>query len=316
MLQRYLSLRKKLLGLDELHPYDLYVPVIDLPDRKISFEEAKTMVLQGLAPLGGQYLQDMKNGMDSGWLDIPESQGKTGGAYSWGAYLSHPYVLLNHQDNINSVFTLAHEMGHAMHTYYTNKNQHFINAEYPIFLAEVASTVNESLLMQSLINNTPDNKEKSWLLNHYLEEFRGTIFRQVMFAEFEKITHEEIEKGGALTADLLCQKYRALNEKYFGSELVIDSDLDMEWARIPHFYRNFYVYQYATGFSAAESITRKITEESDPAIKHYLSFLSSGRSDYPLNLLKKAGVDLTDSSTIQDAFDLFNKILNQMEELI
>lgn len=316
LLHRYLSVRKKILWLDELHPYDLYVPIIDLPERKISYDEAKKMVIDGLTPLGTRYLTDMENGMNSGWIDVSESQGKTGGAYSWGAYNSHPYVLLNHQDNINSVFTLAHEMGHAMHTFYTNQAQHFINSEYPIFLAEVASTVNESLLMQNLLKVANNKLEKSWLLNHYLEEFRGTIFRQVMFAEFEKLTHEEIEQGGVLTADYLCQLYRGLNEKYFGSELVIDEELNIEWARIPHFYRNFYVYQYATGFSAAESLSRMILDEGIPAVGRYLKFLSSGRSDYPLNLLKEAGVDLTDPLTVQDAFDAFNNILKQMEELI
>ena len=316
LLQRYLAVRKHMLKVDELHPYDLYVPIVDLPERKIPYTEAKKIVLAGLKPLGEKYLADMDRGMESGWIDVMESQGKTGGAYSWGAYRTHPFVLLNHQDNINSVFTLAHEMGHSMHTYYTSKTQHFINSEYPIFLAEVASTVNETLLMQYMIGNTEDRKEKAWLLNHYLEEFRGTMFRQVMFAEFEKITHAEIEKGGALTADFLCASYMELNKKYFGSGLVLDSELEMEWARIPHFYRDFYVYQYATGFASAASISHQILNEAAPAVERYLEFLSSGRKDYPLVLLKKAGVDLSSPEPVQDAFYQFENILNQMEALL
>jgi len=316
LLHRYVRLRRKTLKLDELHMYDLYVPIVEQPTRHISYEEALETVKNGLAALGCCYVEDMTKAFSSGWIDVYENQGKTSGAYSWGTYLTHPYVLLNYQGTINDVFTLAHEMGHAMHSYYTNKTQPYIYSDYKIFVAEVASTVNESLLMDYLLSVTTDKKERAYLLNHYLEEFRGTLFRQTMFAEFEKITHEMIEKGEALNADGFCRIYRGLNEKYFGNEVVIDEDIDMEWARIPHFYRSFYVYKYATGISAAVSLSRQILGDGVPAIDRYLEFLKSGGSDYPLELLKKAGVDLTEPKPIEDALKTFEKVLNDLEEII
>ena len=250
------------------------------------------------------------------WIDVYENEGKTSGAYSWGAYLTHPYVLLNYQGTINDVFTLAHEMGHAMHSYYTNHTQPYIYSDYKIFVAEVASTVNESLLMHDLLQKTVKKEEKAYLLNHYLEEFRGTMFRQVMFAEFEKIVHQKVESGESLTTKDLCSIYRGLNAKYFGDEVLLDEHIEMEWARIPHFYNSFYVYKYATGFSSAVSITAQILKEGAPAVERYLNFLKSGSSDYPLELLKKAGVDLTTPKPVQDALNVFGKTLDELEALL
>ncbi|MGI6669831.1 MAG: oligoendopeptidase F [Acetivibrionales bacterium] len=316
LLRRYLKLRKKALKLDELHMYDIYVPIVDEPEKEIPYEEALEIVEKSLYPMGEEYLGHLRNAFKSGWIDVYENQGKTSGAYSWGCYLTHPYVLLNYQGTINDVFTIAHEMGHAMHSFYTNKTQPYINTEYKIFVAEVASTVNESLLMDYLLSNTKDKKEEAYLLNHYLEGFRGTLFRQVMFAEFEKITHEKIGKGEALTAETLCGIYGDLNRKYFGSEVVIDKDIEMEWARIPHFYSSFYVYKYATGYSAAISLSRQILNEGRPAVDRYIGFLSSGCSDYPLELLKKAGVDLSTPRPVEDAMTVFEEALDQLEKLI
>ena len=316
LLHRYLKLRKKVLNLETLHMYDLYVPLVEQPERKIPYEDAVEIVKKGLKALGETYIKDLSKGFESGWVDVYENEGKTSGAYSWGAYKTHPYVLLNYQGNINDVFTIAHEMGHALHTYYTNKTQPYINSDYKIFVAEVASTVNETLLMKYMLENSKDKAEKAYLLNHYLEEFRGTVFRQVMFAEFEKITHAKIEAGDALTVDSLCGIYRDLNLKYFGSEVEVDSEIDMEWARIPHFYNSFYVYKYATGFSAATAIAQQILDEGEPAVQRYMNFLSSGGSDYPLELLKKAGVDLSTPKPVQDALNVFESILGQLESLI
>lgn len=316
LLHRYLKLRKKALKLDELHMYDLYVPIVEEPPKKISYEESLELVAKGLTPMGGKYLEDLDAAFKSGWIDVYENQGKTGGAYSWGSHLTHPYVLLNYQGTINDVFTLAHEMGHAMHSYYTNKTQPYIYSEYRIFVAEVASTVNESLLINYMLQNTSSKKEKAYLLNHYLEEFRGTLFRQTMFAEFEKITHSMIESGEALTSQEFCKIYRGLNEKYFGSEVTIDDEIDMEWARIPHFYSNFYVYKYATGISAAASLSQQILREGTPAVERYTNFLKSGGSDYPLELLKKAGVDLSKPEPVKDALRIFESVLEELEKLL
>lgn len=316
LLHRYLKLRKKALKLDELHMYDLYVPIVDVPEKNISYEDAVDMVGKGLYPMGNEYLGYLGQGFKSSWIDVYENEGKTSGAYSWGCYKSHPYVLLNYQGTINDVFTLAHEMGHALHSFYTHKTQPYIYSEYKIFVAEVASTVNESLLMKYLLQKTNDRKEKAYLLNHYLEEFRGTVFRQVMFAEYEKIIHSKVEQGEALTTELLCSIYKQLNEKYFGAEVIVDDDIKMEWARIPHFYSSFYVYKYATGFSAAASISQQILSEGQPAVDRYIEFLSSGGSDYPLELLKKAGVDLTVPKPVEDAMKVFESILDELEKLI
>jgi oligoendopeptidase F len=316
LLHRYLELRKKALKLDELHMYDLYVPIVEESRKDIPYREALALVEKGLEPLGKEYLGYLRNAFESGWIDVYENQGKTSGAYSWGTYLTHPYVLLNYQGTIKDVFTIAHEMGHAMHSFYTNKAQPYIYSDYRIFVAEVASTVNESLLMNYLLENTNDKNEKAYLLNHYLEEFRGTLFRQVMFAEFEKIIHSSAERGEALTTQTLNKIYRGLNEKYFGSGTVIDEDIEMEWARIPHFYSSFYVYKYATGFSAAISLSQQILNEGKQAVERYMEFLSGGSSDYPLELLKKAGVDLSKPQPVQDALDVFGQVLSEMEGLI
>lgn len=316
LLHRYLKLRKKALKLDELHMYDLYVPIVEEPPKQIHYEESLDIVAKALAPMGCSYLEDLDMALKSGWIDVYENQGKTSGAYSWGTHLTHPYVLLNYQGTINDTFTLAHEMGHAMHSYYTNRTQPYIYSEYKIFVAEVASTVNESLLIHYLLRNTGDKKEKAYLLNHYLEEFRGTLFRQTMFAEFEKITHSIIEGGGALNSEEFCRIYRELNQKYFEPEVVVDHEIDMEWSRIPHFYNSFYVYKYATGISAAASLSQQILREGNPAVERYTNFLKSGGSDYPLELLKKAGVDLSEPKPVEDALKVFESILGELEKLL
>ena len=316
LLHRYLKLRKKALKLDELHLYDVYVPIVDEPEKNIPYEEALGMVEKGLQPLGSEYPGYLRRAFNSGWIDVYENEGKTSGAYSWGTFATHPYVLLNYQGAINDVFTIAHEMGHALHSFYTNNTQPFIYSEYKIFVAEVASTVNESLLIKHLLGNTRDKKERAYLLNHYLEEFRGTLFRQVMFAEFEKTIHAKVKNGEALTAQDLCSIYGGINRKYFGNEVVIDEEIEMEWARIPHFYSSFYVYKYATGFSAAISLARQILSEGNAAVERYLSFLKSGGSDYPLELLKRAGVDLSNPKPIEDAMVVFEETLNELEELL
>jgi len=316
LLHRYVDMRKKALKLDELHMYDLYVPIVKEPEGEISYDAACQMVLQGLKPMGEEYTGYLEKAFKSGWIDVYENEGKTSGAYSWGTYLTHPYVLLNYQGTINDVFTIAHEMGHALHSFYTNMTQPYIYSEYKIFVAEVASTVNESLLLNYLINNSEDEAYKAYLINHYLETFRGTVFRQTMFAEFEKIIHEKDAKGESLTTQDLCDIYYELNKKYFGENIVIDEDIAMEWARIPHFYNSFYVYKYATGFSAAQSLSQQILTEGKPAVGRYINFLKSGSSDYPLELLKKAGVDLTTPKPVEEAMKVFDDMLDRMEKYI
>ncbi|QNU66901.1 oligoendopeptidase F [Ruminiclostridium herbifermentans] len=316
LLDRYLKLRKKALKLDELHMYDLYVPMVEEFDKKIPYEEAKAIILEALKPLGEEYIGYLQKGLNSGWIDVYENEGKTSGAYAWGSYKTHPYVLLNYQNKINDVFTLAHEMGHALHSFYTNMTQPYVYSEYKIFVAEVASTVNESLLMRYLLPRAESKQEKAYLLNHYLEEFRGTVFRQTMFAEFEKIIHEKVEQGEALNAKELCDMYYQLNKKYFGETVNVDEDISMEWSRIPHFYSSFYVYKYATGFSAATAIAEKILTEGKPAVDKYIEFLKSGGSNYPIELLKIAGVDLSSPQPIQDALAVFEKTLDELEEIL
>ncbi len=316
LLQRYLKLRKKGLKLDDLRMYDLYCPIVSDIDKHIPYSQAVDMVKEGLKPLGSQYIDDLSAGLDSAWVDVYENEGKTSGAYSWGAYATHPYVLLNYQGTINDVFTLAHEMGHAMHTFYTNRTQPYVYSGYKIFVAEVASTVNESLLMHHLLETTQKKEERAYLLNHYLEEFRGTIFRQVMFAEFEKMVHGKAEKGESITTSELCSLYKGLNDTFFGAEVMVDDLIAMEWSRIPHFYTSFYVYKYATGFSSAVSLTSQILREGEPAVERYLNFLKSGSSDYPIELLKKAGVDLTTPQPVQDALDVFGKTLDELEAVL
>lgn len=315
LMHKYVSLRKKMLGLEELHMYDLYTPIVNDIKMEIPFNKAVETVKEALSVLGPKYIEDLNKGFESGWIDIYENEGKRSGAYSWGCYDSHPYVLLNHTDTVDSMFTLAHEMGHAMHSFYSDSNQPYIYAAYKIFVAEVASTFNESLLTNYLLKNTTDKKQKMYLLNHYLESFRGTLYRQTMFAEFEKIIHEKAEAGESLTSELLCAIYHELNVTYYGPDIVVDDYIDLEWARIPHFYTSFYVYKYATGLSAATSLSNKVLTEGEPALANYLNFLKSGGSDFPINLLKNAGVDMSTPSPIEEALKVFEESLKQFEAL-
>lgn len=314
LMHRYAAVRKKMLGLDEMHMYDLYVPLVPDADKKISYDKAKEIVLAGLKPLGEEYGELLKKGFDSGWIDVYENEGKRSGAYSWGCYGVHPYVLLNHQDNLNSVFTLAHEMGHALHSYYSDSNQPYIYAGYKIFVAEVASTCNEALLVNYLIDNSTDLKERMYLINYFLEQFRTTFFRQAMFAEFERITHGMAADSKTLTAENMCDIYRSLNEEYFGEAVYIDSEIAMEWARIPHFYTPFYVYQYATGFAAAVSISSAILSGEDGVLEGYREFLKGGGSKDPIDLLKLCGVDMTESGPVDRCMETFKKLLDEFED--
>lgn len=315
LLQRYLKLRKKLLGVDELHMYDLFAPLVEEYKWDITYDEAKAMLLEGLKPLGENYLHVLREGLNNRWIDVYENEGKRTGAYSWGAYGTHPYVLLNHKNNLNSMFTLAHEMGHALHSYFSDENLKYRDAQYTIFLAEVASTTNEALLMDYLLKKSTDPKQKLYLLTYYADQFRTTVFRQTMFAEFEKLIHERAEAGESLTPQELSKIYYDLNVKYHGQEMTIDQDIEMEWARIPHFYTSFYVYKYATGFSAATSFSKQILEEGQPAVDRYLGFLQSGGSDYSINILKKAGVDMSSPEPIREAMSVFEQLVEQMENL-
>ncbi len=313
-MHRYVRLRKKLLGVDELHFYDVYTPLMPSADRKIPFEEAKQTVYDALAPMGEDYRKILKEGFDNRWIDVYQNEGKRSGAYSAGADV-HPYVLLNYSGTLDSQFTLAHEMGHALHSYHSNKYQNPVDAGYVIFVAEVASTCNEALLMEYLLGKTTDKKERAYLINHFLEQFKGTLYRQTMFAEFELIMGRMIGEGKTLTADALCAEYRKLNELYFGPDMVVDDEIAMEWARIPHFYYNYYVFQYATGYSAAIALSRRILKEGAPAVKDYIGFLSGGCSKSPIDLLKGAGVDMTSPEPVNQALALFGELLDEMEEL-
>ena len=315
LMHRYVKIRKKLLGLDELHMYDLYTPMTENSGEHFSFEDAKKTVLEGLAPMGEEYLSHLKDGFEHGWIDVYENQGKRSGAYSWGAYGTHPYVLLNYQGTLNDVFTLAHEMGHALHSWYSDETQPYIYAGYRIFVAEVASTCNEALLIHHLLKKAKDPKNKAYLINYFLEQFRTTLYRQTMFAEFEKITHGLQEAGEALTAERLCSIYYDLNKAYFGENICIDRQIEMEWARIPHFYTPFYVYQYATGFSAAIALSGKILREGEAAVEQYKKFLKGGSSMYPLELLRLAGVDMEQKKPVEDALQVFSEYLDEMERL-
>lgn len=317
LMHRYVSLRKKLLNQSELHMYDLYTTIVKDADKKIGFEEAKELVYKGLEPLGEDYRKILLEGFNNRWIDVYENEGKRSGAYSWGAYGTHPYVLLNYHNNLNNVFTLAHEMGHALHSYYSDEALPITYAPYKIFVAEVASTCNEALLMEYLLENTKDRKERAYLINYFLEQFRGTLFRQTMFAEFEIKTHQMSMEGEALTASTLCKVYHDLVAAYHGNDIVIDPEIDLEWARIPHFYTSFYVYQYATGYSAAIALSRKILKEGKNAADTYINkFLKGGSSDYPIELLKKAGVDMSTKEPVNNALQLFKTLLDEMEELM
>ena len=313
-MHRYVRLRKKLLGVEELHFYDIYTPLLADVDKYIPIEEAKQTVYDALHPLGEGYRAILKEGFENRWIDVYPNEGKRSGAYSAGAEV-HPFVLLNHTGTLSSQFTLAHEMGHALHSYLSNKHQNPLDANYVIFVAEVASTCNEALLMEHLLKNTTDKKERIFLINHFLDQFKGTIYRQTMFAEFELIIGRMVAEGKTLTADVLCSEYKKLNELYYGPDMVVDDYIAAEWARIPHFYMNYYVFQYATGYSAAIALSRKILAEGEPAVKDYLGFLSGGCSKSPIDLLKGAGVDMTAPEPVDQALQLFGQLLDEMEEL-
>jgi oligoendopeptidase F len=316
LLNRYLKLRKRVLQLDQLHMYDLYVPIVEETREEISYQQACDTVVKALTPLGENYVSVLKQGLAQRWIDVFETLGKRGGAYSGGAYGTQPFILLNYQNNRDSMYTLAHELGHSMHSYYTRKYQPYQYGDYTIFVAEVASTLNEGLLTEHLLKTTSDRALRLAILNHSLEGFRGTLFRQTMFAEFEQQIHSRAEQGEPLTADTLSALFHALNEKYYGGEIFVDELIDIEWARIPHFYSSFYVYQYSTGISAASALVQQILHEGKPAVERYLKFLSSGSSDYSIELLKKAGVDMTSPQPVRQALQLFESHLSQMEDLM
>ena len=315
-LHEYTRVRKDVLGVDELHMYDLYVPMVAAADRRYTYEEAKSIVLEGLAPLGEEYLSLLKQGFDSRWIDVYENEGKRSGAYSWGTYGSHPYVLLNFHGTLNDVFTLAHEMGHSIHTWYSDRNQPFTYAGYKIFVAEVASTCNEALLIRHLLKKAGSREEKAYLLNHFLESFRGTLFRQTMFAEFEDMAHKKAARGESLTAESLCSIYRQLNADYFGPAMTVDRQIDYEWERIPHFYTPFYVYQYATGFSAAVAISSRIMSGEPGALEGYKKFLSGGCSMKPIDLLKLCGVDMSTTRPVDEALGFFGELIEEFKKCI
>ncbi len=314
-MHRYVRLRKKLLGVDELHFYDVYTPLLKDEPAKIPFAQAKQTVYDALYPLGDGYRAILKEGFENRWIDVYENQGKRGGAYSAGTKV-HPFVLLNYSGSLDSQFTLAHEMGHALHSYLSNKHQNQIDSDYVIFVAEVASTCNEALLMEYLLKKTTDKKERVFLINHFLDQFKGTIYRQTMFAEFEKFMGAAVDAGQTLTADMLCAEYARLCKLYYGEDMVVDDQIAMEWARIPHFYYNYYVFQYATGYSAAIALSRRILREGESAVKDYLGFLSGGCSKSPIDLLKGAGVDMTSPAPVNDALKLFGELLDEMESLM
>ena len=314
-MHRYVRLRKKLLGVEELHFYDVYTSLVADVDKKIPYDEAKQTIYNALAPLGDDYRKVLQEGFDNRWIDVYQNEGKRSGAYSAGAAV-HPYVLMNYTGTLDSQFTLAHEMGHALHSYYSNKTQNPIDADYVIFVAEVASTCNEALLMEYLLEKTTDKKERAYLINHFLEQFKSTLYRQTMFAEFELNIGKMVAEGQTLTADVLCAEYRRLNALYFGPDMIVDDEIAMEWARIPHFYYNYYVFQYATGYSAAIALSRKILAEGESAVKDYLNFLSGGCSKSPIDLLKGAGVDMTSSAPVEEALQLFGTLLDEMEAIM
>ena len=316
LLHRYINLRKKVLELDELHMYDLYTPLVQDVDMKVTYEEAQEQVLESLKPLGTDYTEIIKEAFNNRWIDVLENVGKRSGAYSSGTYATNPYILMNWQDNVNNMFTLTHELGHSVHSYYTKNNQPYRYGNYSIFVAEVASTTNEALLSDYLLNNLTDEKERLYVLNYFLEGFRATVFRQTMFAEFEHDIHVRAQNGEALTAEKLTEIYYDLNKKYFGTGIVIDEEIGLEWARIPHFYMNYYVYQYATGYSAATSLSNQILTEGEPAVKRYKDYLKAGSSDYPIEVLKQAGVDMTSKQPIIDALQVFEKRLTEMEDIL
>ena len=312
-LNKYIDIRKKYLNLEKMHMYDLYVPITSNFDMKITYEQAQEIILKALKPLGEEYLSIVKRAFSERWIDVYENEGKQGGAYSWGSYDSSPYILMSYKDDLNSLFTLIHELGHSMHSYYSRTNQEYLYSSYKIFVAEVASTLNELLLVHYLLENSTSKDEKIYLLNYYLEQFRTTVYRQTMFAEFEKITHERVEAKEPLTAKEFTDIYYKLNEKYYGKSCVVDEQIGLEWARIPHFYSNFYVYKYATGFSAASALSEKILNEGESAVEKYLNFLKSGGSEYPLNQLRAAGIDMEKKESIEKALGVFKELVEELE---
>lgn len=317
LLQRYVELRKKVFELDDLHMWDMYAPLVQDANMKYTYEEAAETMLASFHPLGEEYTAIVKEGLDNRWVDVRENVGKRSGAYSSGTYGTNPYILMNWHDNVSNLFTLAHEFGHSVHSYYSRKYQPYVYSGYSIFVAEVASTVNEALLNDHLLKTIDDEKQKIYLLNYWLDGFRGTVFRQTMFAEFEHLIHELDQQGVALTAEKLTEEYYALNKKYFGEDMVVDEEIGLEWARIPHFYLNYYVYQYATGYSAAVALSNQILSEGEPAVERYINhFLKAGSSDYPIEVLKKAGVDMTTATPIEEACRVFEEKLNELESLL
>lgn len=316
MMYRYVAVRKKVLGVDKLHMYDVYTPIVAAQNQTYEFEQAKQMVLEALKPMGEDYLSHAREGLENRWIDIYPNKGKKGGAYSWGCYDSQPFILLNYTKNLDSVFTLIHEMGHSIHSYYSRTAQDYAYSDYKIFVAEVASTCNECLLMHDLLKKTTDKEQRKYLLNHYLDSFKGTLFRQTMFAEFEKNAHDYCAQGKPLTAEALSQMYLELNQKYFGPDMEKDEEIAYEWMRIPHFYTPFYVYQYATGYSAAVALSAKILKEGKPAVDAYMSFLKGGESKDPIDLLKMAGVDMTTEKPVADALALFGELVTELETLV
>ncbi|HZC05808.1 MAG TPA: oligoendopeptidase F [Ktedonobacterales bacterium] len=316
LLHRYLRIRKRVMALDDLHMYDLYTPLAREVEYKIPFAQAQERVAEALAPLGADYTAPLTEGFRSRWIDVMESEGKRSGAYSWGSYGTQPYALLNYQDSMDSLFTLAHEMGHSMHSYFTWRTQPYQYGSYTLFVAEVASTLNEALLTHYLLQTADDRALKLYVVNHALETFRGTLYRQTLFAEFEREIHAKAEAGEALTSELLCKVYKGLNDKYYGAEVAVDDLIEIEWSRIPHFYSSFYVYQYATGISASSALASQILSEGEPAVRRYKQFLSSGSSDYSINLLRDAGVDLATPQPIQAALDTFGRYLDELESLL
>lgn len=316
MMYRYVAVRKKVLGVDKLHMYDVYTPIVAAQNQTYEFEQAKQMVLEALKPMGEDYLSHAREGLENRWIDIYPNKGKKGGAYSWGCYDSQPFILLNYTKNLDSVFTLIHEMGHSIHSYYSRTAQDYAYSDYKIFVAEVASTCNECLLMHDLLEKTTDKEQRKYLLNHYLDSFKGTLFRQTMFAEFEKNAHDYCAQGKPLTAEALSQMYLELNQKYFGPDMEKDEEIAYEWMRIPHFYTPFYVYQYATGYSAAVALSAKILKEGKPAVDAYMSFLKGGESKDPIDLLKMAGVDMTTEKPVADALALFGELVTELETLV
>lgn len=316
LLHRYVTLRKRLLAVDELHMYDMYTPIMGEAPIRYTYEEAKGKAIEALQPLGEEYMAIVEQAFDSRWIDVMENQGKRSGAYSSGAYDTAPYILLNWHDTLDQLFTLVHEMGHSVHSYFTRNNQAYVYGDYSIFLAEIASTTNENLLTEYLLETETDPRVRAYVLNHYLDGFKGTVFRQTQFAEFEHFIHTEDAKGTPLTSEYLQNYYGDLNAKYYGPEVARDPEISYEWSRIPHFYYNYYVYQYSTGFSAASALAKKILKGSPADLDHYLNYLKAGSSDYPIEVMKKAGVDMTKADYIEDAMKMFEERLNELEALL